>query len=84
MRTLRARPVLPSAFSGGFFMKKLAFVALLGLAAAACTTTEERVGGAAVGAGVGAVAGPPGAIVGGAVGAVTGPSVARTTRRAVR
>ena len=36
-------------------MKKLAFVALLGLAAAACTTTEERVGGAAVGAGVGAV-----------------------------
>jgi osmotically inducible lipoprotein OsmB len=71
-------------FLGRFFMKKLAFVALLGLAAAACTTTEERVGGAAVGAGVGAVAGPPGAIVGGAVGAVTGPSVARTTRRAVR
>ncbi len=69
---------------GRFFMKKLAFVALLGLAAAACTTTEERVGGAAVGAGVGAVAGPPGAIVGGAVGAVTGPTVARTTRRAVR
>jgi osmotically inducible lipoprotein OsmB len=66
------------------FMKKLAFVALLGLAAAACTTTEERVGGAAVGAGVGAVAGPPGAIVGGAVGAVTGPTVARTTRRAAR
>ena len=45
-------------------MKKLAFVALIGLAAAACTTTEERVGGAAVGAGVGAVAGPPGAVVG--------------------
>jgi osmotically inducible lipoprotein OsmB len=65
-------------------MKKLAFVALLGLAAAACTTTEERVGGAAVGAGVGAVAGPPGAIVGGAVGAVTGPTVARTTRSAAR
>jgi hypothetical protein len=66
------------------FMKKLAFVALIGLAAAACTTTEERVGGAAVGAGVGAVAGPPGAIVGGAVGAVTGPTVAKTTRRAAR
>jgi osmotically inducible lipoprotein OsmB len=70
------------------FMKKLAFVALLGLAAAACTTTEERVGGAAVGAGVGAVAGPVGAVAGGAVGAVTGPTVAdtvksntRTTRR---
>lgn len=71
-------------YLGRFSMKKIAFVALLGLAAAACTTTEERVGGAAVGAGVGAVAGPPGAIVGGAVGAVTGPSVARTTRRAVR
>jgi osmotically inducible lipoprotein OsmB len=58
-------------------MKKLAFVALLGLAAAACTTTEERVGGAAVGAGVGAVAGPVGAVAGGAVGAVTGPTAAR-------
>ncbi len=38
-------------------MKKLAFAALLGLAAA-CTTTEERIGGAAVGTGVGAAAGP--------------------------
>jgi hypothetical protein len=66
------------------FMKKLAFVALLGLAAAACTTTQERVGGAAVGAGVGAVAGPPGAVVGGAVGAVTGPTVARTARNTAR
>ncbi|WP_246776610.1 hypothetical protein [Microvirga sp. VF16] len=69
-------------------MKKLVFVALLGLAAAACTTTEERVGGAAVGAGVGAIAGPPGAIVGGAVGAATGPTVANrvqsNTRRARR
>jgi osmotically inducible lipoprotein OsmB len=65
-------------------MKKLAFVALLGLAAAACTTTEERVGGAAVGAGVGAVAGPVGAVAGGAVGAVTGPTVARSARRTAR
>ena len=64
-------------------MKKLAFVALLGLAAAACTTTEERVGGAAVGAGVGAVAGPVGAVAGGAVGAVTGPTVSHG-RRATR
>ncbi|HZH12468.1 MAG TPA: hypothetical protein VEZ24_19120 [Microvirga sp.] len=67
-------------------MKKLALVALLGLAAAACTTTEERIGGAAVGAGVGAVAGPPGAIVGGAVGAAVGPTVSNrveaNTRRA--
>lgn len=66
------------------FMKKLAFVALLGLAAAACTTTEERIGGAAVGAGVGAVAGPVGAVAGGAVGAATGPTVARSARRTAR
>jgi len=69
-------------------MKKLAFVVLVGLAAAACTTTEERVGGAAVGAGVGAVAGPPGAIVGGAVGAMAGPTVTHkvqaNTRRTTR
>ena len=65
-------------------MKKLALVALLGLAAAACTTTEERVGGAAVGAGVGAVAGPPGAIVGGAVGAMAGPTVTHQVRASTR
>jgi hypothetical protein len=69
-------------------MKKLAFVALLGLAAAACTTTEERVGGAAVGAGVGAVAGPVGAVAGGAIGAAAGPTVSDTvqdnTRRTTR
>ena len=65
-------------------MKKLAFVALLGLAAAACTTTEERIGGAAVGAGVGAVAGPPGAIVGGAVGAAAGPAVSDTVQANTR
>jgi len=65
-------------------MKKLAFVALLGLVAAACTTTEERVGGAAVGAGVGAVAGPPGAIVGGAVGAMAGPTVTHRVQASTR
>ena len=61
-------------------MKKLAFVALLGLAAAACTTTEERIGGAAVGAGVGAVAGPVGAVAGGAIGAAAGPAVSDTVQ----
>jgi len=65
-------------------MKKLAFVVLIGLAAAACTTTEERVGGAAVGAGVGAVAGPPGAIVGGAVGAMAGPTVTHQVQASTR
>ena len=65
-------------------MKKLAFAALLAMAAAGCTTTEERVGGAAVGAGVGAVAGPVGAVAGGAVGAMTGPAVSDTVQRNTR
>ncbi len=69
-------------------MKKLAIVSLIALGAAACTTTEERVGGAAVGAGVGAVAGPVGAVAGGAIGAAAGPAVSDTvqanTRRARR
>jgi osmotically inducible lipoprotein OsmB len=63
-------------------MKKLALVALLGLTAAACTTTEERVGGAAVGAGVGSVAGPVGAVAGGAIGAVAGPTVTHEAQAA--
>ena len=59
-------------------MNKIALALLAALLATGCTTTSQRVGGAAVGAGVGAVvAGPIGAIAGGAVGAVTGPSVSR-------
>ncbi|MBN9451341.1 MAG: hypothetical protein J0I42_05265 [Bosea sp.] len=56
------------------------------LALGACgNTVEQRIGGAAVGAGTGAVvAGPVGAVVGGAAGAVSGPSVVRATRRATR
>jgi len=68
-------------------MSKATFAtfAVLALALGACSTTEQRVGGAAVGAGTGAVvAGPVGAVVGGAAGAVTAPSVVRTTRRATR
>ncbi|WP_210485619.1 hypothetical protein [Microvirga antarctica] len=65
-------------------MKTLAFVTLMALAAAGCTTTQERVGGAAVGAGVGAVAGPVGAVAGAGVGALTGPSVSSGVRRATR
>lgn len=54
-------------------------------ACAGTTTTEQRIGGAAVGAGTGAVvAGPVGAVVGGVGGAVVGPSVVRGTRRATR
>ena len=59
-------------------MKKLAFVAFVVLGLAACTTTQQRVGGAGVGAVAGgAVAGPVGAVVGGVGGAVAGPSVSR-------
>lgn len=60
-------------------------LAIMTLGLAACSTVEQRVGGAAVGAGTGAVvAGPVGAVVGGAAGAVTAPTVVRTTRRATR
>ena len=55
------------------------------LALGACNTVEQRVGGAAVGAGTGAVVGGPvGAVVGGAAGAITAPTVVRATRRATR
>ncbi|WP_082613612.1 hypothetical protein [Bosea sp. Root483D1] len=60
-------------------------LAIMALGLGACSTVEQRVGGAAVGAGTGAVvAGPVGAVVGGAAGAVTAPTVVRTTRRATR
>ena len=65
-------------------MRMVVLAMLAGLTAGACTTTEQRVGGAAVGAGVGAAAGPVGAIAGGAVGAATGPTVARGVRRTTR
>ncbi len=58
---------------------------LVSIGIGACNTTEQRVGGAAVGAGTGAaVGGPVGAVVGGAAGAVTAPTVVRGTRRATR
>lgn len=58
---------------------------LTALAASACSTTGQRIGGAAAGAGTGAlVGGPVGAVVGGAAGAITAPTVVRATRRATR
>lgn len=51
-----------------------ALIAAAGLTLAACTTTEERIGGAAVGAVVG---GP----VGAAAGVVAGPAVADQVER---
>lgn len=66
-------------------MKLASAFAVLALGLAACTTLEQRVSGAAVGAGTGAVvAGPVGAVVGGAAGAVSAPTVVRATRRAAR
>lgn len=64
----------------------LGLLAVCTLALGACgNTTEQRIGGAAAGAGTGAlVAGPVGAVVGGAAGALTAPAVVRTTRRATR
>lgn len=66
-------------------MKFAATLAILALGLTACTTLEQRVSGAAVGAGTGAiVAGPVGAVVGGAAGAVSAPTVVRASRRASR
>jgi hypothetical protein len=64
----------------------LGFVTAAAVLLAACgNTTEQRIGGAAAGAGTGAlVAGPVGAVVGGAAGAITAPTVVRETRRATR
>jgi len=61
-------------------MKALAAVLLASVAVCACgsTTTDRTTSGAAIGAGVGLIAGPPGVVVGalagGATGAVTNPS----------
>jgi len=61
-------------------MKALAAVLLVGAALSACgtSTADRSVSGAALGAGVGALAGPPGivigALAGSATGAVTNPS----------
>jgi outer membrane lipoprotein SlyB len=66
-------------------MKKYAVILAVSALAAACNTTDQRIAGAAVGAGTGAVvAGPVGAVAGGAIGAVTAPTVTRETRRATR
>lgn len=63
----------------------MTLLVLTALAASACNRTEQRIGGAAAGAGTGAlVGGPVGAVVGGAAGAITAPTVVRATRRATR
>ena len=55
----------------------MALIALAALSLAACSTTDERWGGAGAGAVTGgSIAGPGGAVVGGVAGAVVGPGVA--------
>jgi hypothetical protein len=55
-------------------MKALAVVLLAGALLAACgtTTTDRTASGAAIGAGVGLLAGPPGVVVGALAGGATG------------
>jgi osmotically inducible lipoprotein OsmB len=63
-------------------ISRFCLLAAAALVLSACSTVEQRIGGAAAGAGTGAVvAGPVGAVVGGAAGAISGPSVVRATRR---
>lgn len=57
-------------------MRKLIVAGCVAVALAACNTTDQRIAGAAAGAGTGAlIGGPIGAIAGGAIGAVAAPSV---------
>jgi hypothetical protein len=61
------------------FMLAAAIMACL----AACTTTDQRIAGAAAGAGAGAIVlGPIGAVAGGAIGAVAGPTVTGSINKA--
>ncbi len=63
-------------------MKTLFAITLLALGVSACNTTDQRIAGAAAGAGTGAlVAGPIGAVAGGAIGAVAAPTVTSSLRR---
>jgi outer membrane lipoprotein SlyB len=79
-----ARRFQPSISFGKIIVKTLTLtlLAVTALALGACgNRTEQRIGGAAVGAGTGAViAGPVGAVVGGAAGAISAPAVVRATR----
>ncbi|MCU4182379.1 hypothetical protein [Bosea sp. BH3] len=63
-------------------MRLLVLAGSLATLLAACNTTDERIAGAAAGAGAGAlVGGPIGAVAGGAIGAVAAPSVTGSIRK---
>lgn len=58
--------------------RTLFLAGLVGLSLSACSTTEQRIGGAGVGAVTGgAILGPVGAVAGGVGGAVYGPRASR-------
>jgi hypothetical protein len=60
----------------GTTMRSFFLAGSLAMLLAACNTTDQRIAGAAAGAGAGAIVGGPiGAIAGGAIGAVAAPSV---------
>ena len=59
-------------------MTKFVLACVVALAASGCTTTDQRIAGAAAGAGTGAlIGGPIGAVAGGAIGAVSAPTVSK-------
>lgn len=61
---------------------RIIFAGCLAALLSACSTTEERIAGAAAGAGTGAIIGGPiGAVAGGAVGAFAAPTVTGSVRR---
>ena len=63
-------------------MKMILIVCAVAGLAGACTTTDQRISGAAAGAGTGAlIGGPIGAVAGGAIGAVSAPTVVRAYNR---
>ncbi len=66
-------------------MSKFIVAAVVALAAAGCNTTDQRIAGAAAGAGTGAlIGGPIGAVAGGAIGAVAAPTVTSSVQRISR
>ncbi|KRE13250.1 hypothetical protein ASE66_22685 [Bosea sp. Root483D1] len=66
----------------GTTMTRFIFAGCLAALLSACTNTEERIAGAAAGAGTGAIVGGPiGAVAGGAIGAFAAPTVTGSVRR---
>jgi hypothetical protein len=64
-------------------MRAILLASCLASLLSACNTTDQRIAGAAAGAGAGAlVGGPIGAVAGGAIGAVAAPSVTGSINKA--